>query len=596
MLNTSGNYYVYCNDQHISSFTATYSPEDNKLRLYALSRLPKDLYERVRAAGFIWAPKQELFVAPMWTPEREDLLIELAGEIGDEDTGLVDRAEQRAERFEDYSDSRAQDAESARKAVSAISDGIPMGQPILVGHHSERRARKDAERIENGMRKAVKMWEQSQYWQDRARGAIRAAKYKERPDVRARRIKKIEAEKRSRERDKAQAEATLKVWTNPEKELTYARAVALANSSSCWFSRCYPLAQFPRSLPASQYEGDMGLWSALGGSNGQEFAIITPEQAQAYVVACCTRVVERSTRWLDHYANRLAYERAMLAEDGGTVADRTGPEVGGACRCWCNQGWSKIQKVNKVSVTLLDNWGNGGQDFTRTIPFDKLAGVMTKAQVDEARAAGRLVGETTRNFHLADGMPEPLPIYKAPEPNEFDAMRDTLKAGIQVVSAPQLFPTPAALAERMADLAELTAGDTVLEPSAGTGNIVKAIRSRGIFRDHCTAVEINRQLAEMLTAHTGKVVCADFLACNGDLGTFDRILMNPPFERGEDIKHIKHALTMLNPMGRLVAICANGPRQREALQPLAATWIDLEPRTFKESGTDVNTALIVIDA
>lgn len=75
--------------------SATYSPEDNKLRLSSISRLPKDLYTRVRAAGFIWAPKQEIFVAPMWTPGREDLLLELCGEIGDEDTSLVDRAEQR---------------------------------------------------------------------------------------------------------------------------------------------------------------------------------------------------------------------------------------------------------------------------------------------------------------------------------------------------------------------------------------------------------------------------------------------------------------------------------------------------------------------
>ena len=52
------------------TLNATYSPEDNKLRLYPLSRLPKELYERVRAAGFIWAPKQELFVAPAWTPDR----------------------------------------------------------------------------------------------------------------------------------------------------------------------------------------------------------------------------------------------------------------------------------------------------------------------------------------------------------------------------------------------------------------------------------------------------------------------------------------------------------------------------------------------
>src|SRR5438270_7255922 len=103
--------------------TATYSPEDNKLRLYAGARLPRDLYDRVRAAGFIWAPKQGLFVAPMWTPEREDLLTELCGEVGDEDTSLVERAEDRADRFGDYGDRRAADAERARAAVGAITDG-----------------------------------------------------------------------------------------------------------------------------------------------------------------------------------------------------------------------------------------------------------------------------------------------------------------------------------------------------------------------------------------------------------------------------------------------------------------------------------------
>ena len=59
---------------------------------------------------------------------------------------------------------------------------------------------------------------------------------------------------------------------------------------------------------------------------------------------------------------------------------------------------------------------------------------------------------------------------------------------------------------------------------------------------------------------------ADFLECNGDLGTFDRIVMNPPFANGDDIKHIMHALKMLKPGGRLVAICANGPRQNDKLK------------------------------
>jgi hypothetical protein len=111
---------------------ATYSPEDNKLRLYSLTRLDTETYQRVRAAGFIWAPKEELFVAPMWTPVREDLLIELCGQIGDEDTSLVERAEERAERFGDYSDKRAEDADRAHNAVKSITDFIPMGQPILV--------------------------------------------------------------------------------------------------------------------------------------------------------------------------------------------------------------------------------------------------------------------------------------------------------------------------------------------------------------------------------------------------------------------------------------------------------------------------------
>jgi hypothetical protein len=154
-------------------YTATYSPEDNKLRLYASERLDKDEFTRVKDHGFRWAPKQGLFVAPMWTPARHDFLTELAGEVGDEDSSLVDRAEVRAERFEDYSEKRANDAQAASDGVKAISSHIPFGQPILVGHHSEKKARKDAERIENGIKKSLKMWETSEYWEQRAAGSFK---------------------------------------------------------------------------------------------------------------------------------------------------------------------------------------------------------------------------------------------------------------------------------------------------------------------------------------------------------------------------------------------------------------------------------------
>ncbi len=142
-----------------TTYTATYSPEDNKLRLYASSRLDAATYARVKSAGFKWAPRQGFFVAPMWTPGREDLLLELCGEIEDEDKSLAERAEERSERFSEYSVSRTEDADHAQKAVTAIADAIPFGQPILIGHHSEGRHRKAIERIDNGMRRAVKMWD-----------------------------------------------------------------------------------------------------------------------------------------------------------------------------------------------------------------------------------------------------------------------------------------------------------------------------------------------------------------------------------------------------------------------------------------------------
>jgi 16S rRNA G1207 methylase RsmC len=161
-----------------------------------------------------------------------------------------------------------------------------------------------------------------------------------------------------------------------------------------------------------------------------------------------------------------------------------------------------------------------------------------------------------------------------------------------VVSAENLFPTPQSIAEQVADLADLMSGQKVLEPSAGTGALVEAAVRRGVFRSDVTAIEINRALADRLKA--GNVTCADFLSLNGELGKFDRIVMNPPFDHGSDIAHIEHALTFLKEDGRLVAICAAGPRQREAFEG-RCEWIDLPDGSFKEQGTGVSTAIVVFD-
>ena len=72
--------------------------------------------------------------------------------------------------------------------------------------------------------------------------------------------------------------------------------------------------------------------------------------------------------------------------------------------------------------------------------------------------------------------------------------------------------------------------------------------------------------------------------------------MSPPFKNGEDIKHINHALTFLRPGGRLVALCANGPRQKKAFMDIAEHWEELPADSFKEAGTRVNVALMVLTA
>src|SRR5262245_26765683 len=191
-----------------------------------------------------------------------------------------------------------------------------MGQPLLVGHHSYAHAKKDAERIENGMRRAIKMWETAQYWKARAAGAIRHAKYKERPDVRARRIKGLETDQRREQKRLSEAQRFLKGWNRindgtakmKDGQPASPHQIALFLENYGHLSRSFPLADFPRDPPASQYEGDMSLWSAL------DAGVITADQAQAIAIPAYERAIEDAGRWLAHIANRLEYERAMLAE------------------------------------------------------------------------------------------------------------------------------------------------------------------------------------------------------------------------------------------------------------------------------------------
>lgn len=72
------------------------------------------------------------------------------------------------ERYQQYSQQASQNSQAAYEQARKVGDMIPFGQPILVGHHSEGRHRKDLNRIDNNMRKSVENQEKSSYYAGRA--------------------------------------------------------------------------------------------------------------------------------------------------------------------------------------------------------------------------------------------------------------------------------------------------------------------------------------------------------------------------------------------------------------------------------------------
>jgi phospholipid N-methyltransferase len=387
-------------------------------------------------------------------------------------------------------------------------------------------------------------------------------------------------------------------------------------------------------------------------------------------------------RWIAHIDNRLAYERAMLSEAGGTAADRFDIEPGG--RVKLRGEWASVLRVNRsggaiTSVTTNARYGRvrGIDEVSDYQPPEageaeavaaatKLGPLcnyssesfisMSKAQwtkipkdykgfrkvaatteagphriryamgVFAARDAGAKIDDSKRHSYLpvyvtdeaqkappkpatiaAPPIPRPEPIARpvAPKPAEspkespiasdVDAMRASLKAGVKVATVNQLFPTPSEIAAQMVEAAGIESGMRVLEPSAGTGVLARAADKAGA---NVTCVEIDQSLFRALAREFDRSFHVDFLVSNPAwfAAPFDRVIMNPPFANGDDIKHIRHAATMLRPGGRLVALCANGPRQQAELKPLASEWRDLPAGSFKAEGTGVNVAMLTIDA
>jgi predicted RNA methylase len=162
------------------------------------------------------------------------------------------------------------------------------------------------------------------------------------------------------------------------------------------------------------------------------------------------------------------------------------------------------------------------------------------------------------------------------------------------------FPTPEPVVNRLMELAEIEPGMLVLEPSAGQGAIAREVAK--IARVDC--IELLQKNAEILVDADiyRTVVKGNFLETYLH-PVYDRVVMNPPFERQADIKHVQHALKFLKPGGRLVSVMSasvtfrenNLTREfRELVSSRKGSIEALPEGSFKVSGTGVNTVIVTI--
>lgn len=115
---------------------------------------------------------------------------------------------------------------------------------------------------------------------------------------------------------------------------------------------------------------------------------------------------------------------------------------------------------------------------------------------------------------------------------------------------PDFYPTPKEVIGQMMMGEEVT-GKIILEPSAGSGNIVDWLKENGAAE--VIACE-NDPHCRKLLADKCRLVADDFLTVTSEqVSHVDMIVMNPPFSKG--VEHILHAFEIAPPGCTVIALC-----------------------------------------
>lgn len=185
------------------------------------------------------------------------------------------------------------------------------------------------------------------------------------------------------------------------------------------------------------------------------------------------------------------------------------------------------------------------------------------------------------------------------------------KAGVPAKRL-SFYATPDDVVERMLREVDLHEA-RVLEPSAGTGAIVKHVLAAGATSRRraaaVQAIEIDHDRCLVLKdIHDPRLAVAEanFLNVRPD-PRFTHVLMNPPFYGTHWMEHVVHAFDFLAPGGTLVTVLPISADLGETKKHHDfRTWAsehnrwgdlrfeDLPPESFVESGTRINTVLLTL--
>ena len=167
----------------------------------------------------------------------------------------------------------------------------------------------------------------------------------------------------------------------------------------------------------------------------------------------------------------------------------------------------------------------------------------------------------------------------------------------------QFFETPPEVADWLVMVAGgISPDDTVLEPSAGQGGLVKAIH-RAAPDVVVDCYELMPENKEILSRMDNINILGDDFTTECDK-TYDKIIANPPFAKNQDVRHVRKMYDHLNPGGTVAAItsahweiaseceCVDF---RNWLSDLQAQIYDISEGEFKSSGTGIRTKAVVIN-